>query len=156
MYIEEAKRNDRTNESIVLIGYIHMIKYYICKNNQDSDWVKSINNMVELLSKITSSEKSKLVTQLDELYKRARKGAHDELKNKGYKYFTNVCPIEIPSDFLFNNISNHESMNKWLYNNAYSEMVIRRLKIDKTLTRSEKYFIEHPEFTLSTAFPGIK
>lgn len=153
---EESKRNDRSNASIVLVGYTHMIKYYVCKNKQDSDWIKSINNMVTALSKISSSEKTKLVVQLDDLYNKARKNAHDELKEKGYQYFTNVCPIEIPNDFMFKNISDHDVMDKWLRDNAYSEMVIKRLKIEKVLNAAEKHFIEHPEFTLSTAFPGIK
>ena len=118
----------RAVKSKLIILYLHMIKYQYQQQKQTASWIKSIREARDFISFAIQDSKAlgnKLSDKVQILcYKNALVKASDEtgINKKNF-------PQEIPEEYMFPNIVNHDYMENFLLQYAYSNDAKRYLFI---------------------------
>lgn len=151
--------NDEVKSGIsqMIIEFEHMIKFEVCKHNQDTDWIKSILVASRFLKKLSKSDTNKIKDQIDACYMKGRKQAYQNLTSGShpYKWFTDISTPDRPSDWTYELISSENNMMKWMQEHAYSDNVRNRLNVQNMLSDKDKSKMI-ANYTPNKAFPGIK
>ncbi len=152
-FIFEKDNDIDSAKSLTINEFEHMIKFMICKHDQDSSWVSSINNSAIYLSKQSRNILKELNNSLDKCYVDGRKRAYNNLLHSNYKFFTSASPETRPDDWTLELLSNRNSITKWMKENARSQNVRDRLGMREVLRDKSDTFAS---YDLKSAFPGIK
>lgn len=143
--------------SQMIIEFEHMIKFEVCKHNQDTDWIRSILVASRFLKKLSKSDINKIKDHIDDCYAKSRKQAYHNLTTvqHPYRWFTDISTINRPDDWTYELISSEANMMKWMQEHAYSENVRSQLNVHDMLSDKDKSKM-NANYTPKDAFPGIK
>lgn len=135
----------------------HMIKFEVCKHNQDTSWITSINVAASMLSKMSKNDKKEIEKIIDDCYIKGRNRAYTHLvfaeKGKRYEWFTDISPESRPDDWDLKLLSSPSDMTKWMKVHAYTPNVRDGLGVYEILREKDKSKMI-AKYDSKTAFPN--